>query len=380
MLQVPSDVIILLGPNESYIVYNVFSRTCLALDAEALNCFRKLEKDAQCNNESHGTVWEIGWFSNDDGLLADPTRIIREKENWPAPQKMSGEELKALFLKNSFLVEDLETYRERFSLKKGLLDFNHFGNFHQQLGQHLLTVKREDPVKWWYNQKFTEDLSQIKKNLYHSVQENYLKQYLPGILNSETSIVDLGCGVGYYSKHMASLGAQVLAVDPNTHYLELAADDLPENLKTMNAPIGQPNALDKIESNSVDYVFMSDALLFYFVPETPDQQGDISILMNDIHRILKPNGKFISVEPNSTFFLAPWFGDDQHPFTILSEYRNRNFNIVAPQSDMIKAILPFGFNVSMIDDMYSSSEIEDKRAHSFAKEFPVWQIIEFSKV
>ncbi len=57
----------------------------------------------------------------------------------------------------------------------------------------------------------------------------------------------------------------------------------------LNMKAGQEGGLDGTPSSSADMIFMSDALLFYFVPFYPGQQADIQILLADIFRIL-PDG------------------------------------------------------------------------------------------
>jgi len=377
-MHIPSDVISFFGPNDTVILYNVFARTSLAVDAAGMTALMALQQGKNVASETR--VWDIHWFSNEEGLLCDPTRIIRRRGDWPEPVTLDGEGFRRKVVDLSLLVDDEEEYRARFAPKTSLLDFKHFGNFHQQLGQFLMVEKRLNPVKWWYEQKFTDDLSGIRDNLYKSVQETYLKRYFAEKLGKGISIADVGCGVGYYSRMMAGSGAEVLALDPNGDYIELAAKDAPGNLRFRKADIGTPGGLDHVESESMDFAFMSDALLFYFVPERPDQHADISILMKDLRRILKPGGTFISMEPHASFFLMPWLGAEDRPFTLLTEYRHRNFSIVPSMSDMVKAILPYGFTVSFLDEIYSeANEAVDARACGFAGEFPVWQLLEFTK-
>ena len=379
MLVIPSDVISFFGPDGTFVLYNVFARTCLAVDLRGVELLTALRKGDEVP-DGPVDVWEIHWFSNEAGLLADPTRMIRDRKDWPEATVLEPEAFRKKLLDLCLMVEDEAEYRERFSPKNSLLDFKNFGNFHQQLGQHLLAVKRIDPVKWWYGQKFTDDRKGIRDNLYKSVQETYLRNYFAEKLGKGVSIADVGCGVGYYSNMMAGFGANVLAIDPNGEYLDLARETAPDNIRFIRADIGSQGGLDEVESNSLDLVFMSDALLFYFVPERPDQHADVSILMKDIRRVLKPGGTFISLEPHASFFLMPWLGAEDRPFTLLTEYRHRDFSIVPSMSDMVKAIVPFGFTVSFLDELYSEDNGKiDARANGFAKEFPVWQLLEFTK-
>lgn len=379
MYVIPSDVVAFFGPRHSFILYNLFARTCLAVDIVGLNSITSMLKGERPDDLTI-KVWEINWFSNEEGLLCDPTRVLRDSAGWPEAISMPPDALLNRLLELCLLVEDEAAYQARFSPKSSLLDFHNFGNFHQQLGQHLLAVKRTDPVSWWYGQKFTDDLKGIKDNLYKSVQEAYLKDYFSKKLGKGICIADVGCGIGYYSEMMAQFGAEVLALDPNEEYIELAASSAPDNIRFLAADIGSPGGMDHVESESLDFIFMSDALLFYFVPERPGQKADISILMKDFQRVLKPGGTFISLEPHASFFLTPWFGAEDRPFTVLTEYRHRRFSIVPSMSDMVKAIVPYGFCISFMDELYSQiTPGVEQRAHAFAQEFPVWQLLEFTK-
>lgn len=376
---IPSDVISFFGPDATFMLYNVFTRTCLAVDIRGVEMLTAFRQSEDVPNGSVD-VWEIHWFSNEDGLLADPTRMIRDRKDWPEATTLEPKDFRKKLLDLCLMVEDESEYRERFSPKNSLLDFQNFGNFHQQLGQHLLAVRRIDPVRWWYGQKFNDNRTGIRNNLYKSVQETYLKKYFAKRLDKDVSIADVGCGVGYFSKMMAGFGADVVGIDPNGEYLELARETAPDSIRFIRADIGSEGGLDEIESNSLDLLFMSDALLFYFVPERPGQHADVSILMKDIRRVLKPGGTFISLEPHASFFLMPWLGAKDRPFTLLTEYRHRDFSIVPSMSDMIKAIVPFGFTVSFLDELYSEDNGKiDARAHGFAREFPLWQLLEFTK-
>jgi SAM-dependent methyltransferase len=379
MMDIPGEVIALFTENGTAILYNVFSRTCLALSPEALAEFQRLAA-GRAPGEGPFTVWETGRFSNEDGLLADPTRILRDARDWPPPLSLSGKELAALLRERHLLVEDREEYLARFKPKSGLLDFVHFGNFHQQLGQHLMAVKRINPEKWWYDQKFLPDFSGMQDNLYKSVQEAFLEQFFARAITPGMRVVDVGAGVGYISRMMARAGAEVIALDPNPRYVELAEGSSPGNARFHRANIGL-EPMSVVDDGWADAVFMSDALLFYFIPERPAQKADIGLLLRDIRRMLKPGGQFWSLEPHAAFFLAPRMGEPDRPFTLLTEYRHRNFGIVPSLSDTLGVVLGNGFVLSGMRELSPSptGEAYDARAHHFAEEFPQWQFLEFTK-
>lgn len=362
------------------VLYNVFTRTCLALEAEGLTVVQALARGEETPQGSY-QAWNIGWFSSEAGLLEDPTRILRDRTSWPEPELLNGADLVCKLLKLSLVVQNREEYLARFSPKKSLFDFHNFGNFHQQLGQHLMAVKRMDPGKWWYNQKFLPELSGIRDNLYKSIQEERLKALFASELTPGMYVVDMGCGVGYFTRMMAAQGAKVIGLDPNAHYVELSKKDATGSLRFVRTEIGA-EPLDMIEDGWADMVFMSDALLFYFIPEAPRQKANPAMLLADIHRILKPGGRFLSLEPHSAFFLAPRLGDEDRPFTVLTEYRNKQFGITPPLSETLGTVLQHGFALTHMEELYPADlgQDFDQRGYHFSSEFPQWQLLEFRKV
>ena len=376
MSKITADLIVLPQNNGTYILYNVFTHTVLAVDSAALS----LLQSENCNSDIEKCrVWKIRRFSNEDGLLADPSCFQRDTGKWGEGEELTAVDFLAIAKEMSFIINDEKEYRSRFIAKKGILDFHNFGNFHEQLGQHLLTTLRVNPGEWWYNQKFAADKEGIRDNLYKSIQESHLKELFNKRFSKQTNIIDLGCGIGYYTRMMAETGAMVIGVDPNSDYVEIANRQSEENLTFVEAKIGEENISD-IADGWADIIFMSDALLFYFIPFYPDQKADLNILLNDIKRLLKPGGSFISVEPTGAFFLNPWLGEIDNPFTVLTEYRDKKHGITPALGDLLKVFFEKDFLLKDYQEWYpeNSGEVYDLRAHNFASEFPIWQLLEFT--
>ena len=153
--------------------------------------------------------------------------------------------------------------------------------------------------------------------------------------------MDLGCGTGYFTRKIAKHGCNVTGLDPSDEYIKLAKKGKQTDASFGVAPLGNPLSL-KIPTSSMDVVFISDALFFYFVSPTGPEPENITFLMEEIYRVLKPDGSFINIESHFQFWLSPWYGDEQHPFTILTEYSRRNFYVTPTVSDYIKTIVKFG--------------------------------------
>ena len=383
MLRVPADVIIQLETPGRWVIYNVFSRTCLGADHTVLELLGDIgdldyPKLAAKYEGKPFHAWEIGYFSNYAGLVADPTRRLRDVADWPPAEALDLDSMISR-LKDRFLVIDDESaYRARFAPKTSLVDTDHFGNFHQQLGQELLVVHREFPEEWWLRQKFSDDFSKVLDNLYGTVQARHLESYFQRRIPKGSSVVDMGCGIGVYANMMAEAGATVLGVDPNEKYIKIARQNAVAGTQFEVLDVGRAGALDTIPSAGADFVFMSDALLFYFVPEKPTQVADVQVLLSDIRRILRPEGVFISMEPHYIFWLLPWLGEVKHPFTILTEYSSRSFGVTPTMGELIRAYVNSGFVVIGMEELGPDSTFEavGPRAYHFAQQFPLWQLFE----
>lgn len=379
MASVPGDVVALPESGGRWVVLNVFARTSVGLESDGLVALRALERgEAPAGAFS---VWDVQRFSNADGLLADPTPFTRETA-WGTPQQLAAPELERLLHERFLLVEDVRAYRARFAPKASLLDAEHFGNFHQQLGQELLLVRRESPEQWWLDQKFEEGMTALRDNLYGAVQGHALRAYFERRFGPGDHVVDVGCGPGFFTSAIARTGATAHGVDPNATYVEIARKHAPPGATFATAPVGAAGALDEIADASADYVFMSDALLFYFVSPTPEQPPDIGILLADVRRILKPGGTFVSVEPHYVFWLQPWLGDTEAPWTILTEYRERWFSVTPTPGELVRALAGGGFAVTWLEELEPDPAFEavDARAYAFARRFPLWQLYELRQL
>jgi SAM-dependent methyltransferase len=383
MTFVPKDVIFLpestLDHPDRWVAMNVFARTSFGLSGEIFRLLGEVEGNPLAGGEGPFRCWRVEYFSNEAGLLADPSRFRRNMEDWEELY-LSRPELIAELKKHCILVEDEAAYLERFKLKRHLLDRVHFGNFHQQHGQHMALTRRKDPADWWMRQKFSEDQLSVRPDtLYGAIQNKFLEKYAEERISKGMSVVDLGCGTGVYSNLMANRGATVLGIDPSEEYLSVARANAVRGTRFENMKVGEANALDQIPAASADVIFMSDALLFYFLPFFPGQKADLRILLKDIRRILKPGGSFVSLEPHGVFYLMPWLGSVDRPFVVITEYLKKSFGIVPPLSWLIQQVTQAGFAVTDMREIVPADYFKgiDPRGYYFASEFPLWHLLEF---
>jgi SAM-dependent methyltransferase len=384
--RVPGDVVVFPEPGGRWRLHNAFTRTSLVLDGSGLEVVRAAEEDPVAASDRFAgatfPVWDVQRFSNQDGLLADPSNFERDPDRWGPPQALSAEELVRTAREHWLLIDDDDSYRARFARRRDLFDRDHFPNFHQELGTHLLLRARRDPEDWWLEQKFTNDLGDVRDNLYGAVQRSFLERYFGERLAPGQHVLDVGCGPGFYSNLIATTGATVLGIDPSERFIEIARRHAVDGAEFEVARVSEPGALDHIAAASADLVFMSDALLFYFVPATPGQVANLDVLLADLRRILKPNGRFVSLEPHYIFWLRPWLGDAARPFTLLTEYLHKSFGVTPSISELIHAFARGGFAVSDMFELTPDPEFEavDPRAYHFAGSFPLWHLFELRPV
>jgi SAM-dependent methyltransferase len=104
-------------------------------------------------------------------------------------------------------------------------------------------------------------------------------------LKAGDSVLDLGCGPGLYASRLARAGLRVTGLDYSCRSIEYAARYANEN--SLEIAYRYENYLELGDENQYDA-----ALLIYgdFCPLGPGQR---SRLLQNIHRALKPGGKFV---------------------------------------------------------------------------------------
>jgi SAM-dependent methyltransferase len=255
---IPGSVIVMPEKNKNWILMNVHTREVLGVDLLSLEALRMLENGTKPNSDLKYKVWNIGRFSNEDGLLADPSRFVRDVDSWPSSELLSINKLLKLYQKMGFLVSNYDDYIDTLSYKDSFLDESKLGNFHQQLGRHLLMNKRVNPDEWWLNQKFLDDFSNTQNNLYRSIQDNYLEGYFANHLDSSMSVLDLGCGPGYYTNKIGEIVEKVVGIDPSQQFVDIANKNKSSKAEYHVMNLGKLGALDQIEDNAFDIVHKSN--------------------------------------------------------------------------------------------------------------------------
>ena len=116
----------------------------------------------------------------------------------------------------------------------------------------------------------------INKNLEDDIWIDEYKKYF----ENKGKCLDLGCGIGQYSKKLMEYGYNVISADISEIALKKVSE-FNENIKKIDMSEELP-----FENNSIDLVF-ANLSIHYFSNE------DTQKLMKEIKRILKNGGLFI---------------------------------------------------------------------------------------
>jgi len=118
------------------------------------------------------------------------------------------------------------------------------------------------------------------------------EKILDGLVREGQTVLDLGCGPGYFSVGMARMVGEegrVIAVDLQAGMLELV------RRKAERAGLLQRIQLHQCAPDRIGIGEKVDfALAFWMVHEVPDPDS----FLNEVRTLLKPEGRFLLVEPD----------------------------------------------------------------------------------
>lgn len=182
--------------------------------------------------------------------------------------------------------------------------------------------------------------------------------YSRGISLNEKLIVDLGCGLGGYTKKFNSLGADPIGLDLNVSYL--------------------PSTLKRVTANALTTPFKENKFDFIFCASLIEHVPNPRILISEILRITKPEGfVYISYPP----FYSPNGGHQFAPFHLFGErfaiwYFSRFKQISnSDWRDNIISNNPNSFDNAFVS--WGLYRLTVKKIVGLLKEFPV-KVIDYS--
>lgn len=143
---------------------------------------------------------------------------------------------------------------------------------------------------WWADD---QPMSLIRTAL-NPVRLRYLKKVLGqfGVDPAGKMLADIGCGGGLFAEELARLGAKVVGVDPSARSLETARAHAEATGLVIEYRLGSGEQLP-LPAASVDIACCVDVL---------EHVSDVSAVLRETARILKPGGIYLYDTINRTLF------------------------------------------------------------------------------
>ena len=150
------------------------------------------------------------------------------------------------------------------------------------------------PIDLLYRRRGSAAQQRARERVWQVLCRHFFQRYV----GETDAILDLGCGLGEFSRFIRA--GRKIAVDSNPD----AAARLPPEIEFRVADARQ---LDFIASGALDVCFTSN-----FFEHLPSKQ-ELDAVLSEIHRILRPGGSLIVLQPNIRY--APgayWDFYDHH--------------------------------------------------------------------
>jgi len=128
--------------------------------------------------------------------------------------------------------------------------------------------------KYWVRHMRDDDLDNI--------EDMWIEKYEDVFMSHKGKLLDLGCGVGQYSKYFLDKGFEVMSADISARALDYLSKKTPQ-IETVMLDMTEPLPF---ADNSFDVVFANLSIHFF-------SENDTQSLVAEIKRILKDDGIFI---------------------------------------------------------------------------------------
>lgn len=238
----------------------------------------------------------------------------------------------------------------------------------------------------WYDDTIKDD---------NSFQTHVIEPNLERLLNikSGQSVLDVACGSGFFSQLCSKKGAHVTGIDIAPELIAIANG---LKLKNSTFSVGNVETLPTVNDKSIDTAFCILAL---------QNIRNVSSVLKEVNRTLKPGGRFLVVLNHPTFRIpkqSSWGWDE----TNKTEYRRIDSYLTESQVEIdmtpgsttkkestvsfhrslqyyFKVATNAGFSITRLEEWISHRE--PPQGKTFAarnkarKEFPLFLFLEFTK-
>ena len=255
------------------------------------------------------------------------------------------------------------------------------GNINEQIATESLF--RRIPIEtWWKTQKFKDNDNEIKETPYKYVQERFLSSYFEEHLKDK-SVLEIGCGTGYFTSSIAKYAKHVCGIDYEVKYIDIARSkqESKSNITYLVKDICEELSAPDLSSENFDYIFMIDIFLFLFDEKfQKNLYENRNAILRRIKGLLREDGKIVIVDPH-LFWLIPRFGNENRPYGIITEYRQKDFGVTPTLEEISTLFFETGLAIRRIMEPAVDEKYEqiDPMGYNFINQFPQWVVYELIK-
>lgn len=162
------------------------------------------------------------------------------------------------------------------------------------------------------------------------------------------NLLDIGCGIGDFATFAQKKGWAVFGIEPSGDARKIAEQNLGKNIL-------KPDEILQLNDSSFDLITMWHVL---------EHVDDLHSQVQNLYRLLKPNGRLVIALPNHNSYDAKHYGKYWAAYDVPRHLyhfdRNSLLNIINDTSIKFKKTYPLkwdSFYVSLLSEKYKSSKI-----------------------
>jgi len=146
-------------------------------------------------------------------------------------------------------------------------------------------AKNEQLIRDWYSDKREEN--RATRSRADGIEFYFTKKVLEKYINKQISVIEIGCGTGYYGMFLTDKCKEYTGVDISPENIEIFNEKIKRlNIKNINTMIGDAANLKNIKNSEYDVVLVLGPM-YHLPPEERD------LVFIEAKRICKDNGIII---------------------------------------------------------------------------------------
>jgi SAM-dependent methyltransferase len=206
---------------------------------------------------------------------------------------------------------------------------------------------------WYLRYRTDEAISKVIKHpesAFHQTTYSLINKAFPNMQGKRICVPSSGNNHAVFAFHL--MGAKVTSCDISEIQIENSAKIAREHGWDIEFICDDTMNLSKIKSSEYDFVYTSNGVHVWI--------NDLNSMYNNIHRILKSNGAYITFDVHP--FNRPFAINDTEKITVVKPYDLTGpFGEVPTYKwriqDIMNAVISSGLNIKHIEEMYAEDGI-----------------------